>query len=220
LTEKIHVLIVDDHAVLRAGLRMLVNAEPDMEVVCEAENRKEALACVAQLQPDVVLLDISLPDESGLDVVRGILDVSPSTRILILTMHDQESYLRKAMTSGASGYLLKKAADTELLSAIRVVYQGGTYLHKAHSQVFFVSGNAPIQPVEKPVSSLDKLSPRELEVLRMIARGFTNRQTAEALFLSEKTVETYKARLMTKLGLQSRVELIQFALDQGLMGEG
>jgi len=216
---KIHVLIIDDHAVLRAGLRMLVNAEPDMEMVCEAENRREALNCIAQLQPDVVLLDISLPDESGLDMVQHILDVSPSTRIIILTMHDQEGYLRKAMTSGASGYLLKKAADTELLSAIRVVFQGGTYLHKAHSQVFFVPDSSSDKPVFEQVNSLEKLSPRELAVLRMIAKGFTNRQTAEALFLSEKTVETYKARLMTKLGLLSRVELIQFALNQGLLGE-
>jgi len=219
LTDKIYILIVDDHAALRAGLRMLVNAEPDMEVICEAENRSGALNCIAQLQPDVVLLDISLPDESGLDMVKHILDVSPSTRIIILTMHDQEGYLRKAMTSGASGYLLKKAADTELLSAIRVVFQGGTYLHKAHTQVFFVPEDSPVEPVIEEVNSLKKLSPRELAVLRMIAKGFTNRQTAEALFLSEKTVETYKARLMTKLGLQSRVELIQFALNQGLLAE-
>jgi two-component system response regulator NreC len=219
MTRKIRVLIVDDHAVLRAGLRMLVNAEPDMEVVCEAEKRKEAFDCITQLQPDVILLDISLPDDSGLDMVKHILDVSPSTRIIILTMHDQEGYLRKAMTSGASGYILKKAADTELLSAIRVVYQGGTFLHKAHSQILFVPGEEPVPDIVEEKSCLETLSPRELEVLRMIAKGFTNRQTAETLYLSEKSVETYKSRLMGKLGLQSRVELIQFAFDQGLLGE-
>ena len=212
----IRILIVDDHAVLRAGLRMLLDAEPDMEVVGEAGDGAEALDRISELVPDVVLLDLTMPDMDGLEVLRRIRDGSPQTRVLILTMHDDEGYLREALTAGSSGYVLKRAADVELLSAIRAVYRGGTYLHAAHTKVLFEDRTEQqgSQPAEGPVP---RLSPREQEVFRLIVLGYTNQQAADRLYLSVKTVETYRARLMAKLGLRNRAELVRYALQRGLL---
>lgn len=216
---KIRILIVDDHAVLRAGLRMLLNAEDDMLVVGEASNVKEALELLPDLHPDVVLVDISMPDISGLEGLKLMKQDAPQSRFLILTMHNDEGYLRNALSSGAAGYVLKQAANNELLSAIRVVMQGGTYLHTDHRALLFNNEQ------EKQTSSQGKqdeqdytrLSPREKEIMRLIAMGYTNRQAAEELFLSEKTIETYKSRLMSKLGLHSRAELVRYALRLGVI---
>jgi two-component system response regulator NreC len=209
---------VDDHAVLRAGLRMLLDAEPDMKVVGEAGDGAEALRRILELAPDVVLLDVTMPGVDGLEVLRRIQDGSPRTRVLMLTMHDDEGYLREALAAGSSGYVLKRAADIELLSAIRAVHRGGTYLHAAHTKVLF-EGKAGQQRTQATTEPESLLSLREEEILRLVALGYTNRQAADMLYLSVKTVETYRARLMSKLGLRSRAELVRYALQRGLLAE-
>jgi DNA-binding NarL/FixJ family response regulator len=224
LNGTIRVFLADDHAVLRAGLRMLLNAEPDMTVVGEAGSVAQAGDLLEQLQPDVVLLDLSMPEISGLEGLDDLSQKSLRSRFLILTMHNDEQYLRRALSLGAAGYVLKQAANEELLSAIRVVYQGGTYLHPTHRAVLFEdSPGGPAKPDSKESPGrpdedlLSRLSPREYEILQLIAMGYTNRQAAEKLFLSDKTIETHKARLMTKLGFHSRVELVRFALQRGII---
>lgn len=213
----IRIMLVDDHAVLRAGLRMLLDAEGDLSVVGEASNGTQALERVAELKPDVVLVDISMPETNGLEMLQEMLRISPSSRFLILTMHDDEGYLRKALSAGAAGYVLKQAANTELLSAIRVVHQGGTYLHQEHRSILF-DAKAPLEMSQvDEEDSYSLLSPREKEILYLIAMGFTNRQIAQKLYLSEKTVETYKSRLMTKLDLHSRTEIVRYALQRRLI---
>jgi two-component system, NarL family, response regulator NreC len=219
VSDKIYVFIADDHAVLRAGLRMLLGAEIDMEVVGEAADGIETLARVQECNPEVILLDISMPNLNGLEIIHQIQEHLPNCRILILTMHDDEAYLREALTAGVAGYVLKQAADTELLSAIRVVHKGGTYLHRTHRQIL-LERQKPVEIYNPPDDSIDKLSPREHEVLVMLAGGHTNKQIADRLFLSIKTIETYKARLLGKLGLHTRTELVRYALQQGLMKPG
>lgn len=219
----IRVFITDDHAVLRAGLRMLLDAEPDMEVIGEAADGREACQKVVEMKPDVVLLDVTMPQMNGLEALQKIVAQAPQSRVLILTMHNDEGYLRSALAAGGAGYVLKQAADSVLLSAIRVVYQGGTYLHPEHTQAL-LDQNKDKKGESRHLGKDDgeillRLSAREQEVLRLIAMGYTNKQAADQLFLSVKTVETYKARLMSKLGLHSRAELVCFALEHGLMTE-
>jgi len=225
--ERIRVLLADDHAVLRAGLCMLLEAQPDMVVVGEAETAEQAVAMDAQLKPDVLLMDLSLPSSpgspitapSGLEAIRRIRAGRPEARILALTMHDDEGYLRAVLEAGGAGYVLKRAADTELLSAIRAVWRGGTYLHPEHARLLL--GGTPSAPAREATAdgSYELLSPREQQVLRLIALGHTNQQVADALGLSVKTVETYKSRLMTKLDLTGRAALVRYALQRGLLEE-
>jgi DNA-binding NarL/FixJ family response regulator len=203
--------------VLRSGLRVLLDAEPDMQVIGEAGDGVMALARVRELAPDVLLLDLSMPRMGGLESLRQIQEASPQTRVLILTMHDDEGYLREALAAGCAGYVLKRAADIELFTAIRAVHQGGTYLHAAHTRVLFEP--APSRP-HRPQATAEpepQLSPRELEILRLVALGYTSRQAASELDLSAKTVETYRGRLMSKLRLRNRVELVRYALQRGLL---
>lgn len=223
--EPIHLLIADDHAVLRAGLRMLLDAQADMTVVGEAETADQAIALDLELGPDVVLMDLTLPscagDESagpaGLGAIRRIKDSRPEARVLVLTMHDDEGYLRAVLESGGAGYVLKGAADTELLSAIRAVWQGGTYLHPEHVRVLL---EEPIlTPEPEGDDSYERLSQRERQVLRLVALGHTNQQVADMLYLSVKTIETYRARLMDKLGLKGRAALVRYALRLGILEE-
>jgi two-component system, NarL family, response regulator NreC len=215
----IRIVLADDHAVLRAGLKALLNAEVDMEVVGEAGDGLECLAVATATQPDVILLDINMPRVNGLEVLERLQNVAPESRVLVLTMHDDITYLRQVVASGGAGYVLKQAADSELLSAIRTVYHGGTFLHPGHAQALLAQAQAPAAlTVQK--SDLDQLSERELEVLRLIALGHSNKEIAEMLYLSVKTVETYKARVMEKLELNSRAALVRFALQHGLLGEG
>ncbi len=221
---RIRILLADDHAVLRAGLRLLLNAQPDMTVVGEAETAEQTVALDARLQPDVVLIDLTLPAGSGdpdvslagLDAIRRIKSSRPQARLLVLTMHDDEGYLRAALEAGAVGYVLKRAADSELLSAIRAVHQGGTYLHPAHTRALLEN----VLDRQRPSGAegqerMEPLSPREQEVLRLVALGYTNAQIAGQLFLSVKTIETYRARGMDKLGLTGRAALVRYAQEKG-----
>lgn len=218
MSQPIRIVVADDHAVLRAGLMALLNDEPDMLVVGEANDGDECLRVAKTVQPDVILLDINMPGVNGLEALPALRRALPQSRVLVLTMHDDETYLRQVLAAGGSGYVLKQAADKELLSAIRTVYSGGTFLHPAHAQALLT------QPMPEPAQSsqdprLAQLSEREVEVLRLIALGYSNKEIAEMLYLSVKTVETYKARVMEKLELTTRAALVRFALQHGLMDD-
>ena len=217
-TTSIRIVLADDHAVLRAGLSALLNAECDMTVVGEAGNGAECLQVVAEAHPDVILLDLNMPQMSGLDVLPKLRQLVPESRILVLTMHDDGSYLRQVLAAGGAGYVLKQAADSELLTAIRTVYHGGTFLHPAHTQALL----QPAQPTStepEDDTAVALLSDRELEVLKLLALGHSNKEIAEMLYLSVKTVETYKARVMEKLELKTRSALVRFALKHDLLRE-
>jgi len=214
MSEKIRIVLVDDHAVLRAGLTALLNVELDMEVVGEAGDGATSLRVVADCQPDVVLLDINMPQMGGLEALAQLRQVAPQSRILVLTMHDNQTYLRQILAQGGAGYVLKQAADSELLTAIRTVYHGGAFLHPAHAQALLSPNPTPGPPSTGDVALL---SEREVEVLKLIALGHSNKEIAEMLYLSVKTVETYKARIMEKLDLNSRAALVRFALKHGLL---
>lgn len=211
---KTRILLVDDHAVLRAGLRLLLDGQDDMQVVGEASDGSEALQLCESLKPDLVLLDLSMPGLGGLDAIPVIRKAAPSARILVLTMHDDESYLKSALRSGASGYVLKKAADSELLSAVRTVMQGELYVHPSLTRALAGDLLAPQEQLSDPWANL---TDREQEVLIGVARGLTAAEIAERLSLSPKTVETYRARGMEKLGLRSRAALVQYALTHHLL---
>lgn len=214
----IRVLIADDHAVLRSGLRMLLDAQPGIEVVGEASDGVEAVSKTTELTPDVVLLDITMPAMSGIDVIRTIKSRMPSIATLILTMHEDEGYLLEALKAGASGYIPKKAADTELITAIKAVHSGEVFIYSSLTKALvkeMIHGGMPKR--EEESISHERLSQREVEVLSLVAQGYTNQQIASQLYLSVKTVETYKARVMEKLSLHSRAELVRYALQHGLL---
>lgn len=219
MTEPIRILLADDHAVLRAGLKALLNAEADMVVVGEAGDGQTCVRLAAEIQPDVVLLDINMPGASGLEALAELGQHAPNSRVLVLTMHDDAVYLRQVLAGGGAGYILKQAADSELLTAIRTVHHGGVFLHPSHTQILLENGSSDTLAAgsDNPVGGL---SEREQEVLQLIALGHTNKEIAQQLFLSVKTVETYKARLMEKLNLRSRAALVRFALKHGLLDEG
>jgi DNA-binding NarL/FixJ family response regulator len=217
MSEKIRIVLVDDHAVLRAGLTALLNAEADMTVVGEAGDGAASLPVIADRQPDVVLLDINMPNMGGLEALGELRKVAPKSRVLILTMHDDQTYLRQALAQGAAGYVLKQAADTELLTAIRTVYHGGAFLHPSHAQALLSPNPIAASGPSSTSEDISILSERELEVLKLIALGHANKEIAEMLYLSVKTVETYKTRIMEKLNLTSRAALVRFALKHGLL---
>jgi len=215
--KKIKVLLADDHAVLRAGLKTLFEAQADIEVVAEAANGDETVSKSLETAPDIILLDITMPGLSSADATRKIKERNPEIKILVLTMHEDENYLHQMLHAGADSYVPKKAADSELLSAIRATYRGEHFIHSSMTAniVEDMRSKAPLRQTDTRED--DGLSKREREVLGLVAQGYTNQQIADRLFLSVKTIETYKSRIMEKLNLRNRVELVRFALQRGLL---
>lgn len=213
-------LLVDDHTVLRTGLRMLLNAQPDMEVVGEASDGAEAIERALELQPDVVLMDITMEGMNGLTATRRLKDLIPRAKVLVLTMHDDQEYLREMLRAGATGYVLKRAADSELVVAIRAVQRGEVFVYPSLASVLLRDLGRTVKVHENlQETGVEALSEREREVLRLVALGHTNQQIASQLFLSVKTIETYRARLMKKLNLENRAALVRCALRNGLLDD-
>ncbi|HET7343949.1 MAG TPA: response regulator transcription factor [Methylomirabilota bacterium] len=206
--KKIRLLLADDHAILRAGLRMLLDAQPDMLVVAEAADGEEAVRRAAAIRPDVAIVDLTMPGLSGVETLGRLRREVPATRLLVLTMHDDPGYARLAMEAGAAGHVIKDAESSELLAAIRAVHRGRTFVQL---------GPGASVPGPAVASATPLLSPRERQVLDLLAHGHTNRQVADRLSLSVKTVETHRARLSEKLGLHGRADLVRLALDLGLL---
>ena len=213
---KKRILLADDHAILRSGLRFMLSSQEDLEIVGEAATGAETLKQSEALKPDLILLDLSMPEIGGLDILPVLHRQVANAKILVLTMHDDKHYLHQALQNGASGYVLKKAADTELITAIRAVLMGEIYVH--HSMMrFLLEDMFSGKDANHQKDLWDTLSDREHEVLRLVALGFTSAEIAEKLTLSAKTIETYRARGMEKLGLRNRASLVHYALSRGLI---
>jgi two-component system response regulator NreC len=213
---KIRIQLIDDHAVVRAGVRMLIDYQADMQVIAEASSAAEGVRLAGELRPDVVLLDIGLPGCSGIDAIGPLLEASPKSKILILSTHDNQAYLRLAIAAGASGYVTKQGSPSELTGAIRTVVSGRSYVNVS------LAGKAALKTFAEARcipsgSPLDALSGREKQVLALVAAGNTNQEAATELGLSVKTVETYRLRLVEKLGLSNKTELVRIALEYGLI---
>ena len=218
MSNQITVLLADDHAVMRAGLKLLIDGQADMRAVGEAGDGLQAIDQAVALQPDVILLDLTMPKIDGLTSLRQIRERAPHARVLILTMHADEQYLREALSRGAAGYVVKQAADQEVLSAIRAVMRGELYIHPSLTKAL-LGDLAKETGAIGPREPIELLSERELHVIKQVARGHTNQEVAEKLSLSVKTVETYRARAMEKLGLTSRAALVRYAMEQGWLNE-
>jgi DNA-binding NarL/FixJ family response regulator len=204
------IVIADDHGIVRSGVKLLLDRQEDMEVVAEAEDGVEAIALVVQHRPEIAILDVSMPRMTGLQATHEIKQQAPDTQVLILSMHDDQRYLFEALRAGASGYVLKAAADQDLVSAVRAASRGEPFLTSSAQQAlirdFLLRGDEP-----------PPLTPREQEVVKLIAEAHTNREIAEILQLSEKTVESHRARVLQKLGMRDRVELVRYAIRSGLV---
>jgi two-component system, NarL family, response regulator NreC len=208
------ILVVDDHAVVRSGLRMLLDAQQDLEVVGEAGDMRGAVFEARALKPDVILMDVVMPGASGIEATAAVLKEAPDAKVLVLSMQDDPHYVREAFSAGASGYVLKEAADAELVDAVREVAGGGRYVHPELG-ARLVSAEVD----DRAKADADPLSEREREVLRLLALGHTNQEIAKMLYLSVRTVETHRAHIMQKLRLETRAELVRHAIDQGLLEE-
>jgi two-component system response regulator NreC len=214
----VRVLIADDHAVIRSGLRLLLESRPDFQVVGDAGTGQETIDQVLRLQPDILLLDIAMPDMNGLEVARQVRAQAPGVRIIVLTMYDDEEYLRQFLELGVSGYVLKRAADTELVDAIRAVHRGESFIYPS-LMGRLIDSYLKQPPPAKTGESGGELSPRELEVLRLVALGNTSQQIADQLLISVNTVETHRAHIMEKLGLRGRAQLVRYAIAKGLLDD-
>jgi two-component system response regulator NreC len=210
----IRILVADDHRLIRRGLRDLVEEEPNMEIVGEASDTDETIRLARELRPDIVLLDISMPSIGGIETTRRLRAMAAELRVLILTVHEDESLLREALHAGAMGYIVKRAADSELIDALRAVARGHHYVHPSVTRALLEGLAAQRTADPEPV---EPLTPRELDVLRLLAQGYTNRQIATQLSISVRTVEGHRANLMSKLGLESRLDLVNYARRQGLI---
>jgi DNA-binding NarL/FixJ family response regulator len=208
----IRVLVVDDHAVVRAGLRRVLDAEPDIETVGEAPNAERAVFEALESTPDVVLMDVVMPGATGIEGMPALLQAVPGVKVLMLSMQDDPQYVREAFEAGASGYVLKEAADTDVVDAIRAVAAGERYVHPALGARLVAADSEERKRVES-----DPLSEREREVLRLLALGHTNQEIAALLYISVRTAETHRAHIMQKLSLSSRAELVRYALDHDLV---
>ncbi len=210
----IRIAIADDHGVIRSGLRALVASDPEIEVVGEAADGREAQRLVEQLHPDIILLDIGMPGEDGIMTARKLKAAHPELIVLFLTVHEEESLLREALRVGAAGYVLKRAADSEIIAAIRAVHRGEIYVHPAMTRALVRQTVVPDAP--KGIGG-EGLTSREMDVLRLLAGGHTNRQVAATLGLSIRTVEGHRANVFGKLGISSRVELVTYAVAHGFL---
>lgn len=208
------ILIVDDHRLLRAGLKTLLNSDPNLEVVGEATSGEEALKVVQETQPDVVLMDLAMSGMDGLEATRRLVQMVPGIRVLVMTMHEDSELMKECVRAGAKGYIIKRAAESELVDAIYAVQRDVIYIHPSLMQSL-------ISPKQKQGAQSPKeteaLSAREIEVLQLIVKGYTNRQISEALSISVRTVETHRSNVMDKLNLHSRVELVRYATEHGLV---
>jgi DNA-binding NarL/FixJ family response regulator len=213
---KIRVVVADDHTIVREGVRILLEAQPDIEVVGEAADGQEALARVRELLPDIVLIDIAMPNLNGLDATRAIKRDYPQVQIIALTMYESDEYFFQILNAGASGYILKKAASADLLAAIRAVYAGEVFLYPSVARRLVSDYLSRVQSGEEK-SSYDGLTPREREVLKLVAEGHTNQAIADKLVISPSTVQTHRSRIMQRLNLHNRAELIQYAIRKGLL---
>jgi len=217
VNEKIKVMLCDDHAILRSGLTRLLGEQEDIEVVGEAENGREAVQKVQELYPDIVLMDIGMPVMNGMEATKQIKKRNPDIKVLVLTMHDNEEYLFQVLQAGASGYVLKKAADSDLVNAIHVVARGDCFLYPSAAKMVVEDYLEKLRSGQEPTSSYDTLTDREREILKLVAEGYTNREIAESLFISVKTVETHKSNIMEKLNLHKRAELVRYAIRKGIL---
>ena len=208
----IRVLIVDDHAVVRTGLRRVLDAEPDIETVGEAADAERAVFEAIENRPDVVLMDVMMPGKTGIEGMPALLQALPTVKVLVLSMQDDPRYVKEAFDAGASGYVLKEAADTEVVGAVRAVASGDRYVHPSLGARLFAADSEERRRAEE-----DPLSEREREVLRLLALGHTNQEIAKMLFISVRTAETHRAHIMQKLKLGSRAELVRHALAEGLL---
>jgi two-component system, NarL family, response regulator NreC len=211
MSEQIRVLIVDDHAVVRTGLRRVLDAEDDIETVGEAPDAERAVYAAIENQPDVVLLDVMMPGKTGIEGMPALLQAVPAAKVLVLSMQDDPRYVREAFDAGADGYVLKEAADTEVVAAVRAVAAGERYVHPALGAKLYAADAEERRRAER-----DPLSDREREVLRLLALGHTNQEIATMLFISVRTAETHRAHIMQKLKLANRAELVRHAISEGL----
>jgi two-component system response regulator NreC len=209
----IRIIIADDHGVLRAGLTALLNDEPDLQVVGEAATGEEALRLALELNPNLVLMDISMPELGGIETTRSMLEMLPGVRVLILTVHEDIGLVREAIRAGAAGYILKRAVKSEIINAIHSVLRGDVYVHPTMMRALLVE--APQAPVS-PDPEAEPLTQREIDVLRLIVKGYTNTQIGELLCISVRTVEFHRGNLTSKLNLRSRVELMNYANEHGI----
>lgn len=215
---KLRILLAEDHETIRDGLKLLVNSQPDMEVIAEADNGQTALNLSQELLPDVVVMDVSMPKLNGIQATRKLNKSCPNLKVLILTRHKESGYLQELLTAGASGYVLKQSKSAELLRAIRSVSEGLTYLDPSITENAVSRLRVVGRATKKSVTHA-ALSPRERDVLRLIALGYINKEVAEQLNLSIKTVEAHRAKAMQKMGFKSRVEVVQYAILQDWLGE-
>jgi two-component system response regulator NreC len=214
MTASIRIIIADDHTIFRSGLNMLLNSEPDIDVVGEAEDGHAAVAAAVDLHPDVVLMDIGMPNLNGIEATKKIKEQAPDIHILVLTMHRSDEYFFKMLEAGASGYILKGAETSELISAVRAVANGDVFLYPS------MAGRLVKEFLQRSAKLSDpstRLTEREMEILQMIAKGFTNKEIASRSVLSPSTVHSHRANLLQKLQLNSRRELVQYAIEHGLL---
>lgn len=215
---KIRLLLVDDHEIVRAGLRMLFSAEPEVEIIGEASSGEEAVTAVQSLQPEVVLMDVAMPGIGGIEATRRIKAAHPQVAVLALTMHEDQEYFFEMLAAGASGYVPKRAAPDDLMSAIHIVRQGDVYIYPSLARLLvkdFLHRSEASAPEAR-----EELTPREQEVLTCIAEGYSNREIADALVISVKTVDRHRENIMRKLQLHNRVELVKYAIEKGLISVG
>jgi two-component system response regulator NreC len=216
VADPIRIALCEDHAVVRSGLRRILEAEPDFEVIGEAGSADQAVEIARDSQPDVFVMDLGLPDRSGIAATTDVCKISPATRVLVLTVHDDVAYLRRAFEAGAAGYLVKEAADVEMVQAIRQVASGKQYVHPTLGASLL----APDAPTARPAGPGGELSEREVEVLGLIANGLTNAEIAGRLYVSVRTVETHRAHIHQKLNVKTRAEIVRVAREAGILDAG